>query len=116
MAGVKRIVLRKMSLQMNFVCEVAGGEFDVNPDEHSEGVWAGREEVGGLEMTGEMRVVVENAFRWKEGLGLGIRKVGMGRGGEGFGIVGCTNAILYHLHHQLILYTMISSADGRITL
>ena len=64
-AGDERMVLRKISLQLNFVCEVAGGEFGVNPDEHSEGVWASREEVGGLEMTGEMRVVVENAFRWK---------------------------------------------------
>lgn len=36
------MVLRKTSLQMNFVCEVSGAEWRVNPDEHSEGVWARR--------------------------------------------------------------------------
>ena len=45
-------------------------------------------EVGRLEMTGEMRVVVENAFSWKEGLGLGIMKVGMARCGRGLGLLG----------------------------
>lgn len=69
------MVLRKTSLQMNFVCEVSGAEWRVNPDEHSEGVWARRGEVSGLEMTGEMRVFVEGV-----GFGLGIVKGGMGRG------------------------------------
>ena len=41
------MVLRKITLQLNFVCEVAGGEFGVNPDEHYEGVWRiGRRLVG----------------------------------------------------------------------
>ncbi|KAK3167658.1 hypothetical protein OEA41_010785 [Lepraria neglecta] len=30
-AGDERMVLREMSLQLNFGCEVAGGEFCVNP-------------------------------------------------------------------------------------
>lgn len=63
----EKVVVQKSSLQLNFVCEVVKDTFRVNPEEHSEGMWAAKDELGGLEMTDEMRLVVENAFRWKEG-------------------------------------------------
>lgn len=47
--------------------EIAEVTFRVNPEEHSEGIWAAKDEVGGLEMTEEMRLLVEDVFRWKEG-------------------------------------------------
>ncbi len=53
------------SLQLNFVCDVEGWAFKVDPQEHSVGVWADREEAGKLEMSTGMRRVVDNAFRWK---------------------------------------------------
>lgn len=59
-------MVQKSSLQLNFVCEIAEATFRVNPEEHSVGMWAARDEIGGLEMTEKMRLVVEDAFRWKE--------------------------------------------------
>ena len=63
--GEEEIVVQKSSLQLNFVCEVAEDTFRVNPEEHSEGIWAAEDEVGRLEMTEKMRLVVEDAFRWR---------------------------------------------------
>ena len=63
--GEKEVVVQKSSLQLNFVCEIAEDTFCVNPEEHSEGIWAAEDEVGSLEMTEGMRLVVEDAFRWK---------------------------------------------------
>lgn len=54
------------SLQISFVCAVEGETFHVDPEEHSVGVWADREEAGKLDMSSGMRRVVENAFKWKE--------------------------------------------------
>ena len=64
--GEEEIVVQKSSLQLNFVCEITEDTFRVNPEEHSEGMWAAKDEIGDLEMTNEMRLVVEDAFRWKE--------------------------------------------------
>ena len=64
--GDEDVVMQKSSLQLNFVCEIAEDMFRVNPEEHSEGMWAAKDEVGGLQMTEAMRLVVEDAFRWKE--------------------------------------------------
>lgn len=65
--GDKDVTSRTMSTQLNYVCEVADSDFRVDPREHSEGVWASRDEAAGLVMTDEMRGVVENAFKWKDG-------------------------------------------------
>lgn len=64
--GGGEIVVQTSSLQLNFVCEIAEDTYRVTPEERSEGMWAAKHEVGGLEMTEEMRLVVEDAFRWKE--------------------------------------------------
>ena len=64
--GDKEVVVQKSSLQLNFVCEITEDTFRVNPEEHTEGMWAAKDEIGDLEMTNEMRLVVEDAFRWKE--------------------------------------------------
>ena len=63
--GEKEVEVQKSSLQLNFVCEVAEDTFRVKPEEPSEGIWAAEDEVGSLEMTEGMRLVVEDAFRWK---------------------------------------------------
>ncbi len=64
--GKEMGLLKKFtSLQLNFVCDVEGWAFKVDPEEHSVGVWANKEEVGKLEMSTGMRKVVDNAFRWK---------------------------------------------------
>ena len=65
-SGEEEAVVQKSSLQLKFVCEVAEDTFRVNPEEHSEGIWAAKDEVGSLEMTEEMRLIVEYAFCCKE--------------------------------------------------
>jgi len=52
----------RTSLQLNFVCEVTGFDFEVNADEHSEGRFVARGEVKELNVTEQMRAVVEEAF------------------------------------------------------
>lgn len=59
-------LVKKTCVQLNFVVEVDGNDIQVNPDEHSVGVWATEEEVRGLEMTDGMRSVVANALAWRE--------------------------------------------------
>lgn len=59
-------LVKKTCVQLNFVVEVDGNDIQVNPDEHSVGVWATEEEVRGLEMTDDMRSVVANALAWRE--------------------------------------------------
>ena len=54
------------SLQISFVCNVEGVTFQVDPEEHSMGVWADKEEAAKLDMSEGMREVVDNAFKWKE--------------------------------------------------
>ena len=59
--------IEKTALQLNYIVTVNGVEdFKVNPDEHSEGIWAGKEDLEGLVMTGEMREVVREGFGWME--------------------------------------------------
>ena len=65
--GDEKVLVKKTTLQQSFVCVIEQTDFRLNSEEHSEGVWARRDDVGGLDMTGEMRVVVENAFEWVEG-------------------------------------------------
>ena len=66
--GGEETMERNTSLQLNFVCDVSEEVFKVDPNEHSEGVWATKADAQGLDMTSQMRLVVENAFRWKEGV------------------------------------------------
>ena len=56
------VQVSKSCVQVNFVVEVEGDQIVVNLDEHSVGIWAGAEELGGLEMTEGMRVLVRQAF------------------------------------------------------
>ena len=60
----RKVTTRKTSMQLNFVCEVEGYDFRIDPREHSEGVWATKGEVAGLEVTASMREVVREAFEW----------------------------------------------------
>lgn len=52
----------RTSLQLKFVCEVTGFDFRVDADEHSEGRFLAREEVEELNVTDQMRAVLEGAF------------------------------------------------------
>ena len=63
------------SVQLIFVCDVVGETFRVDPEEHSMGVWAGREEAVELEMSSGMRKVVGDAFKWREETTKGKGKV-----------------------------------------
>ena len=56
------------SIQIMFVCDVDGETFKVDPEEHSMGVWADREEAASLDMSTGMRRVVSDAFSWKESM------------------------------------------------
>jgi 8-oxo-dGTP pyrophosphatase MutT (NUDIX family) len=51
--------IRKTCVQINFLVEVKDGEIKVYEEEHSVAVWADEKDVGGLEMTNGMRVLVE---------------------------------------------------------
>lgn len=52
----------RTSLQLNFVCEVTGFDFRVNGDEHSEGRFVAKGEFEELNVTDQMRAVLEEAF------------------------------------------------------
>ncbi|KAL8926720.1 MAG: hypothetical protein Q9208_002794 [Pyrenodesmia sp. 3 TL-2023] len=52
------------SLQLNYVCRVESYELVVDPKEHSEGKFADEEAVREMEMTEQMRAVVEDALGW----------------------------------------------------
>ena len=56
----------KTSLQLNFICEVTDADFAVNPDEHSEGKFVGRSDVAEMDITEQMRAVVEEGLMWVE--------------------------------------------------
>ena len=52
------------SLQLNFVCQVVKHNLTINNEEHSEGKFVSRSEVSELDVTQQMRAVVEEAFVW----------------------------------------------------
>lgn len=52
------------SLQLNYVCEVASYDLEINPEEHSEGQFVSLSEVGDLDMTEQMRAVVKAGLAW----------------------------------------------------
>ncbi|KAL9108233.1 MAG: hypothetical protein Q9227_006971 [Pyrenula ochraceoflavens] len=67
--------VKKSCVQLSFVAmAAAGAEFKTNPGEHSEGVWASKEMVGELDMTGEMRGLVEAALGRAGRYGLGSER------------------------------------------
>ena len=57
----KRIV-SKQCIQLNYVVEVKGGGVVINPAEHSEFIWAAKEDVADLDITEGMRGVVADVF------------------------------------------------------
>lgn len=59
--------VKSMSLQLNFICAVAHHDVQVNPEEHSEARFVSRSQSKELEMTENMRAVVENSFSWFAG-------------------------------------------------
>lgn len=60
-------LIKKSCIQLNFVVEVDGETIQVNPEEHSIGIWAGESDFERLEMTEGMRGVVSGAWKWKYG-------------------------------------------------
>ncbi|KAL9024204.1 MAG: hypothetical protein Q9196_006687 [Gyalolechia fulgens] len=54
------------TLQLNFVCEVTKHDLVVNPEEHSEGKFIKRSDLAELDLTEQMRAVVEDALVWVE--------------------------------------------------
>lgn len=64
--------IRSTSLQLNFICEVAHNEYVVNLEEHSEGQFTGPSTIKNLEMTDQMRAVVDEGFVWTDGYLVGL--------------------------------------------
>ncbi|KAL8696599.1 MAG: hypothetical protein Q9224_002712 [Gallowayella concinna] len=64
--------VRYTSLQLNFICEVVKQKLTVNPEEHSEGKFFSSSEIKTLELTEQMRAVVEEGFVWADGYFTGL--------------------------------------------
>ncbi|KAK8068184.1 hypothetical protein PG996_007296 [Apiospora saccharicola] len=58
-AGTRNVV------QLSYVVQVEDAEFRVNPEEHTEGVWADREMVEELEITKDMKDLIVEALEMK---------------------------------------------------
>ncbi|KAI4263550.1 MAG: hypothetical protein L6R42_001305 [Xanthoria sp. 1 TBL-2021] len=54
------------SLQLNYICEVANYDFTVNPEEHSEGRFVSLSKLEELDVSEQMRGVVEAGFGWAD--------------------------------------------------
>ncbi|KAL8767667.1 MAG: hypothetical protein Q9209_005926 [Squamulea sp. 1 TL-2023] len=65
-AGGQESIL-STSLQFNFICHVTKFDVVVNPEEHSEGRFVSRSEVADLNVTDQMRAVVDQGFAWITG-------------------------------------------------
>ena len=70
----KEKTISKTCLQLSFAVTVAWEEVRVNAKKHSMGVWADREMVTVLEMTEEMRALVEGALERAGAIWAGIRE------------------------------------------
>lgn len=57
-------IVSKSAIQLNYVVSVSGGEVKLSADEHSESCWATEEDLGELDITSEMRAVIQEAFEW----------------------------------------------------
>lgn len=57
-------IASKDCIQLNYVVNVDGGKFVVNPKEHSEFIWAPLEDIERLDITEAMKGVIRNAFSW----------------------------------------------------
>ncbi|KAL9099263.1 MAG: hypothetical protein Q9163_005216 [Psora crenata] len=71
-AGGAEVIIRLNSLQLNFICVVAKYDVLVSPEEHSEYQFARRSMLAGLEMTEQMRAVVDEGLTWAEGYFVGL--------------------------------------------
>ena len=56
--------ISKTAIQLNYVVSVSSGEVKLSADEHSESYWATEEDLGKLDITTEMRAVIQEAFEW----------------------------------------------------
>ena len=54
----------KRAIQLNYVVSVSGGEIKLSADEHSESCWASEGDLSELDITTEMRAVIQEAFEW----------------------------------------------------
>ena len=60
----REFLVSKSAIQLNYVVSVSGGEVKLSADEHSESYWATKEDLSDLNITSEMRAVIEEAFEW----------------------------------------------------
>ena len=54
----------KSAIQLNYVVSLSGSEVKLSADEHSESCWATEKDLGNLDITSEMRTVIQEAFKW----------------------------------------------------
>lgn len=57
------IAVSKSAIQLNFVVSASAGTVTLTADEHSESRWAAEEDLSAMNITVELRVVIQQAFR-----------------------------------------------------
>ena len=60
----REVLVSKTAVQLNYVVSVSSGEVKLSANEHSESNWAAEEDLFSLNITGAMRTVVHEAFKW----------------------------------------------------
>ena len=59
----QKTLVSKVAVQLNYLVSLSGGDVKLSEQEHSESIWATEEELSRLEVTSQMKVVIEEAFR-----------------------------------------------------
>ena len=60
----RAFLVSKSAIQLNYVVSLSGSEVKLSADEHSESCWATEKDLDKLDITSEMRTVVQEAFKW----------------------------------------------------
>lgn len=62
-AAGEEVLVSKSAIQLNYVVLASSGIVRLSADEHSESCWASEAELGALDITDAMRVVILEAFQ-----------------------------------------------------
>lgn len=59
----QKTLVSKSAVQLSYLVSVSGDDVKLSEQEHSESIWATKEELDGLEVTDKMKLVIQEAFR-----------------------------------------------------
>ncbi|KAK0506957.1 hypothetical protein JMJ35_010657 [Cladonia borealis] len=59
----RAFLVSKSAIQLNYVVSLSGSEVKLSADEHSESCWATEKDLVKLDITSEMRTVIQEAFK-----------------------------------------------------